>query len=108
MADESTPRINASYLESFQGQRVRFVGKVVRLQGDRATVDCAGQITLILNRDSHLVMNHAFEIVGQVTPDLSVRVNQALDFGTDFDFNAYEAVVNATHRHKEIFYGADM
>lgn len=48
--DESTPRINASYLENFQNQRVRFVGKVVRLQGDRATVDCGGQITLILNR----------------------------------------------------------
>lgn len=30
------------------------------------------------------MMNHAVEIIGQVTPDLSVRVNQALDFGTDY------------------------
>lgn len=48
--DESTPRINASYLESFQNQRVRFVGKVVQLSGDRATVECGGRITVILNR----------------------------------------------------------
>jgi replication factor A3 len=47
---EATPRINASYLESFQGQSVRFVGKVVRLAGEKATVDCGGQITLITNR----------------------------------------------------------
>jgi hypothetical protein len=30
------------------------------------------------------MMNHAFEIIGKVTSDLSVRVDQALDFGTDF------------------------
>lgn len=35
-------------------------------------------------QDSHLVMNHAFEIVGRVTNDLNVKVDQALDFGVDF------------------------
>jgi hypothetical protein len=29
-------------------------------------------------------MNHAFEIIGRVTNDLSVRVDQALDFGADY------------------------
>jgi replication factor A3 len=73
------------------------------------------------------MMNHAFEIVGKVTPDLSVRVDQALDFGTEFgeqfilifsivikpglmceeDFNSYEAVINATHRYKQMFYGGE-
>ena len=48
--DESTPRVNQVYLEHFQNQRVRFVGKVVNLAGDRATVDCGGHITLLLNR----------------------------------------------------------
>lgn len=48
--DESTPRINASYLENFQGSRVRLVGKVVQLRGDTAVVDSGGQITLVLNR----------------------------------------------------------
>jgi hypothetical protein len=29
-------------------------------------------------------MNHAFEIIGKVNSDLNVKVQQALDFGTEF------------------------
>jgi hypothetical protein len=39
---------------------------------------------LMFVQDSHLIMNHAFEVIGRVTNDLSVRVDQALDFGTDY------------------------
>lgn len=37
--------------------------------------------------------------------DLSVRVLRATDWGRDVDFEAVKAVVDATHRYKEIFYG---
>lgn len=33
-------------------------------------------------------MNHAFEVIGRVTNDLSVRVDQALDFGTDYGMSS--------------------
>jgi replication factor A3 len=77
-------------------------------------------------------MNHAVEIVGKVKPDLSVLILASTDFGTDFgteplfsptglfsffrsfkttdidtDLSAMEAVVDATHRYKEIFYKSD-
>ena len=49
---EATPRINASYLESFANRNVRLVGKVTQLRGDTATVDAGGPVTVILNRVS--------------------------------------------------------
>ncbi|KAL8839876.1 MAG: hypothetical protein Q9170_001556 [Blastenia crenularia] len=58
-------------------------------------------------KDAHLTLNNAAEIIGKVQPDLSVKVLQAMDFGSNIDFNAVEAVVDATHRYKEIFYNAD-
>ena len=33
------------------------------------------------SKDSHLVLNNAFEIVGKVNADLSVKVLVATDFG---------------------------
>ncbi|KAI9779719.1 MAG: hypothetical protein M1839_007217 [Geoglossum umbratile] len=101
---ESTPRITQPYLESFTSQTVRLLGKVVQLRGDQATIDAGGHVIAILNRDSHLTVGHAFEIVGKVNADLTVKVLIATDFGERIDFNAVEAVVDATHRYKEIFY----
>ena len=51
---EATPRINAPYLESFAGQTVRILGKVVSLRGDTATIDAGGSVTILLNRVSCL------------------------------------------------------
>jgi replication factor A3 len=46
-----TPRINASYLETFaNGQTIRIVGKVTQLRGDQATIDANGPIIIHLNR----------------------------------------------------------
>ncbi|KAI9695098.1 MAG: hypothetical protein M1820_008923 [Bogoriella megaspora] len=104
---EATPRITDQYLEHFTHQTVRVLGKVISLRGEQATLDAPGPINLILNRDSHLVQNHAFEVVGKVQNDLSIRVLASTDFGTDIDFKAYEAVVDVTHRYKEIFYGEE-
>jgi hypothetical protein len=81
-------------------------------------------LTSPLPQDSHLRDGMAAEIVGKVKSDLSIQTLMATDFGADFgkslhifnanheltsiaDFAAAEAVVDATHRYKEIFYGDD-
>ncbi|KAL1589909.1 hypothetical protein WHR41_01334 [Cladosporium halotolerans] len=103
---ESTPRITAPYLEQFSHQTVRILGKVRQLRGEQATIDAGGQISVFLNRDSHLQLNHAVEIIGKVQNDLSVRVMASTDFGPEggIDFNAVDAVVDVTHRYPEMFY----
>ncbi|OQO14173.1 hypothetical protein B0A48_01049 [Cryoendolithus antarcticus] len=106
---ESTPRITAQYLEQFSHQTVRLLGKVRQLRGEQATIDAGGNVSIHLNRDSHLQLNHAVEIIGKVQNDLSVRVMACTDFGpeNEIDFVAAEAVVDATHRYREIFYEKD-
>ncbi|RAL64796.1 hypothetical protein DID88_001393 [Monilinia fructigena] len=61
-------------------------------------------VTVLLNRDSHLQVGNAIEIVGKVNQDLTVKVLKATDFGTNFDFAAMNALVDANHRYKEIWY----
>ena len=72
----------------------------------------------LFTRDSHLSLHSTYEIVGKVlTLDggmgLGLRVLGATewpknaDTGAAIDMKAYEAVVDATHRHKGIFYEND-
>ena len=79
----------------------------------------------ILVQDSHLTQNNAAEVIGKVQMDLSIKVLQATDFGTNFgtgsylpwaysrspllmqwrsDYAAADGVVEATHRYRNIFY----
>ncbi|KAK8189422.1 replication factor A protein 3 [Phyllosticta capitalensis] len=104
---EATPRINAKYLENFKHQTVRILGKVTQLRGEEATIDASGPVNLHLNRDAHLTPNNAVEVIGKVNADLSVKVLTSTDFGSNIDFTAADAVVEATHRHRQIFYADD-
>ncbi|KAF2251010.1 replication factor A protein 3 [Trematosphaeria pertusa] len=107
MDHPQTPRILAPHLQSFQHKLVRMLGKVVQLRGETAVIDAGGNVDVILNRDCHLAIGHAVEIIGKVDGNLNVKVQAATDFGTNIDFNAANAVVEVTHRHKEIFYDGD-
>ncbi|KAL5119899.1 hypothetical protein ACEQ8H_002261 [Pleosporales sp. CAS-2024a] len=107
MDHPQTPRVLAPHLSAFQHRIVRILGKVVQLRGETAVVDAGGNIDVILNRDSHLAVGHAIEIIGKVDGNLNVKVQACTDFGTSIDFNAANAVVEATHRHKDIFYDGE-
>ncbi|ORY01813.1 replication factor A protein 3 [Clohesyomyces aquaticus] len=104
MDHPQTPRILAPHLQQFQYRLVRMLGKVTQLRGETAVIDAGGSVEIVLNRDCHLQLNHAVEIIGKVDGNLHVKVQAASDFGTGIDFEAANAVVEATHRHKEIFY----
>ncbi|KAF1983923.1 replication factor A protein 3 [Aulographum hederae CBS 113979] len=97
----ATPRITASFLDQFAHQTVRILGKVTELRGDQATVDAGGAISVVLNREAHLQLNHGVEIVGKVQNDLSIKCLVALDWGPA----AAITLVEFTHRYREIFYG---
>jgi hypothetical protein len=70
MADLVTPRITAQYLENFQHQTIRMVGKVTQLRGEQATIDAGGSVSLTLNRVSiHL----AWSLHSIVGPQIHAR-----------------------------------
>ncbi|PKS07271.1 hypothetical protein jhhlp_005873 [Lomentospora prolificans] len=119
----STPRITAEHLSAYRGRNVIIVGKVLQLRGDSALLDSHGNVTLTLNRDTHLVNGNAAQIIGKVNPDLSVKVLTSKDLGNNLgnsnfpgrvslqfisltgpaDFGLYQSVVDATQNLKPIF-----
>ncbi|KAM5344726.1 hypothetical protein ACJ41O_010588 [Fusarium nematophilum] len=104
MAEQmATPRVTSTYLDSFVGRVVMLVGKVTQLRGDQATLDSEGTVTVLLNREAHLVNGNAVQVIGKVNPDLSIKVLSSRDLGNGVDFGLYSSVVEATHRHKSIF-----
>jgi replication factor A3 len=58
---ESTPRINASYLQAFSHRTVRLLGKVTELRGEAAQIDAGGRVDLHLNRVRFFPLATAFE-----------------------------------------------
>jgi len=118
----STPRILPKHLEQFGPNAhapvntVRLLGTVTSIHGSSATLTSGDgdTVTLILNRDSHLSPQSLYEVVGKVInleggAGLGVRVMATTEWpkspdGKPVDLKVYEAVVDATHRYKEIFY----
>jgi replication factor A3 len=94
MADTlSTPRILAPHLDSFTSRTIRLIGRVTQLRGEQASIDAQGNVTAILNRDCHLSVGHAVEIVGKVNGDLSVKVLQATDMGDGKEFGKFDLIL---------------
>ncbi|EAS28089.3 ssDNA binding protein Ssb3 [Coccidioides immitis RS] len=114
----TTPRILPEHLHAFLPSAtnrtpnpVRIFGSVAKLHGETATLSCPdhGQVTLLLNRDSHLQIGRMVDVVGKVVEhegETAIRVLGAADCGepNDFDYKIYERVVEMTHRFKNIFY----
>ncbi|KAI1341969.1 replication factor A protein 3 [Xylariaceae sp. FL0016] len=103
MESISTPRISATMLDAFVGQNVMVVGKVTQLRGESAIIEADGSLNAILNRESHLMVGNGVQVIGKVNPDLSIKVYNALDLGNSVDYQVQQAVVDATHHHKDIF-----
>ncbi|KAI8625183.1 hypothetical protein F5Y19DRAFT_489857 [Xylariaceae sp. FL1651] len=83
MESASTPRISASMLDSYVGQNVIVVGKVMQLRGESAILDADGQVNAILNPEAHLMAGNGAQIIGRVNPDMSVKVYNAMDLGSN-------------------------
>ncbi|KAI4867266.1 replication factor A protein 3 [Hypoxylon rubiginosum] len=107
MESTSTPRISAALLESYTGQNVIIVGKVLQLRGDIAFLESDGQVQANLNRDCHLMVGNGAQIIGKVNPDLTIKVLNAIDLGNNVDFQISQSVVDITHQFKDIFVYAD-
>ncbi|KAI0381822.1 hypothetical protein F5Y04DRAFT_280470 [Hypomontagnella monticulosa] len=83
MESTSTPRISAALMDSYVGQNVIIVGKVLQLRGEVAFLEADGQVQANLNRDCHLMVGNGAQIIGKVNPDLSVKVLNAIDLGSN-------------------------
>ncbi|KAL5612905.1 hypothetical protein BROUX41_004018 [Berkeleyomyces rouxiae] len=99
----STPRITGAYLDKYVDHNVILVGRVVELRGDTALVESDGMVTVLLNRETHLVTNNGVHLIGKVNRDSSLKVLSAQDLGPDVDYQMYHSVVQATHQFPDVF-----
>ena len=72
-------------------------------------------LLIFITRDSHLALHETYEVIGKVINlegghGLGIRVMATTHWpkqeqtGQAVDMKAFEAVVDATHRYKSIFY----
>ncbi|KAJ9653507.1 hypothetical protein H2198_007289, partial [Neophaeococcomyces mojaviensis] len=118
----STPRILPKHLSQFAPSAhpsittIRTLGTITSIHGETATLTSGDgeTVTLLLNRDSHLSPQGLYEVVGKVVNleggnGYGIKVMATTEWknanGSKVDLAAFDAVVDATHRYKELFYG---
>ncbi|KAK6350055.1 hypothetical protein TWF696_006304 [Orbilia brochopaga] len=102
---EQTPRVNATLLANFTGHTVRIAGTVIQVRGSTATIDSQGTVAIQLDSATNVkTPGNVVEVIGKVGEDQSIREYVSTDFGANVDMAAVDAVVQATHTFREIFY----
>ncbi|KAK9895559.1 replication factor A protein 3 [Cystobasidium minutum MCA 4210] len=99
-----TPRVNSAMLSQLQGRTVRLTGKVVRLEGDTAILECSdnGNVTVKLNRDSNFADAYV-EVICKVTGDTTVSELTSYNLGDNLDMKLVEAVVQSSRAYPYLF-----
>ncbi len=64
-------------------------------------------MTAHLNRDAHLTVGHAVEIVGKVNQDLSVKVLMAVDMGKDRMFFSFRLSLDFCAAREFVGFGSE-
>ncbi|KAL2266513.1 hypothetical protein VTJ83DRAFT_5865 [Remersonia thermophila] len=98
------PRVTSVYLNNYVGKNVTIVGKVLELRGEEALIDADGNVTAHLDREAHLMVNNGVQIIGKVQPDLSIKVLNSIDLGTNVDYSLANKVVEISHQHPSLFH----
>ncbi|KAK4943059.1 hypothetical protein LTR10_017258 [Elasticomyces elasticus] len=120
MNSMSTPRILPAHLHAFAPGKalntVRMLGQLTNVNGEQATLTCGSDaVTILLGRQVLVIFGSMYEIVGKVInldggQGLGLRVLHNTEWprneqGQLPDLKLFEAVVDVTHRYKNIFYG---
>lgn len=118
----STPRILPKHLEQFAPHmhaptaNIRLLGTITSIAGSQATLTTGDgdTVALLYQKDAHFSPQGTYEVVGKVVnleggAGLGVKVLYATEWprneqGKAPDLKLYEAVVEATHKYREIFY----
>ncbi|KAK9453532.1 replication factor A protein 3 [Dipodascopsis uninucleata] len=101
---EITPRTNAELLHLFVGRPVRLIGRVTSFHGDTVTLDAGGSVTARTNVGVQMTEGHAYEIIGRVNQDLSLKILDSVDFGTNINMDNANTLAALSNQYNEIFF----
>ena len=86
---------------------MRVFSKTVLSLGDIETPGFSGTPNISLNDYSYLDSGYAAEVISKEQPDLSLKVHQAIDLGSNMKYRLLEVVIDAVHQYEGIFYGSN-
>ncbi|KAF9425050.1 hypothetical protein BGZ76_003439 [Entomortierella beljakovae] len=80
-----TMRVNSAMLSSSVGKYVRFVGKILEQNGEKALLIASdnGQVEVHMNNESQYGTQY-IEVIGVVREDLSIEEQASTNFGNEF------------------------
>jgi len=93
---------------SFINSHVRLIGRVNHVNQDIVTLDTSDgeQVEVQINRGTNFIYEGYIEVVGKVNPNLTIRELASYQWAptqTDFDFQLYDEMLQAYHKHRELF-----
>eukprot|EP01098_Paradermamoeba_levis_P004928 TRINITY_DN2098_c0_g1_i4.p1 TRINITY_DN2098_c0_g1~~TRINITY_DN2098_c0_g1_i4.p1 ORF type:complete len:107 (-),score=14.16 TRINITY_DN2098_c0_g1_i4:27-347(-) len=99
-----SPRVEGSSLRNHVGQTVRLVGRVKNSQSGRAVLEAADHIdVVVLTNPGTQYMTEYVEVIGQVTPEGSIKEVTWTSFGDQFDLDNYRQFLQLSTNFPEIF-----
>ncbi|ODV86057.1 hypothetical protein CANARDRAFT_175789 [[Candida] arabinofermentans NRRL YB-2248] len=102
-------RVDATLLQQFKRKTVRIIGKLISKSSNNAILNSNGNVELKFTHQNQLldslIIDHWYECIGMVDDDdLSIKVIQCIDFGTEINEKAVLKVVELSHKVPELFY----
>ncbi|KAG0227042.1 hypothetical protein BGW42_004524 [Actinomortierella wolfii] len=100
----TTPRVNSAMLGNYKDKNVRFVGKIINHNAERAVMLAAdkGQVQIHMNSESAYGTPY-IEMIGKVNEDLSISEIASYNLGDNFDLDTYNAMIVKAQQFPDIF-----
>ncbi|KAF8817062.1 replication factor A protein 3 [Phlegmacium glaucopus] len=91
-------RVNAARLPEYIGRHVRLACKVLKLNGDRATVEASdgGQVNVKLSAAANIVDSYV-EVVGRVVDATTVQMHVCINLGDNLDMKLVNDTIELIH-----------
>jgi len=113
LMEGAIPFCTSSSFQFHQTQTVRFVGRLQSIQNGMLILNTFSgeQVPVHFTNypvDENELLNdprgpHCLEIIGKVGSDGSLREQLRTDFGSEFDLQNWEDLVNLAQQHPDIF-----
>lgn len=100
-----TIRVDATRLSDTTSKTVRIIGLIKSFDSTTGSgnLDANGSVAFTCKNGDELIATHWYELIAIVQQDLSLNILQSFDFGTEFNANAANKLVDVVHRLPELF-----
>merc|ERR1712167_360207 len=97
---QATVRVAKSNLASYEGRRVRLVGKVVSNDGAGAVLEDAEGQQVQISKVAGPYDSQFVEVLGEVQHDHTIDTDHAIELGNEFNMQNYGELLKLIHGNR--------